>query len=167
MTITRRGIVAGLATFPALGAAAPLPAWPLNLKLEQDQAMTDRKQRLLALAERCEQEEPNWDLCVEIELAIRPGARRSPRYGAAVVLLGSGAYNPPPYTHNIDAAATLIPDGMSWEVRRSGFGDPAQAALWDPKRSPTSTNDIRVTHKAGHAALALCAGALRARAASA
>lgn len=69
------------------------------------------------------------------------------------------------YTTSIDDALTLVPEGRSWEVRRSGFGDPAQACIWNPRKSPGGRNDIRATLNNGHAAAALCVACLRARAA--
>lgn len=39
--------------------------------------MADRNV-LLALADRCEREEPSWDLTVAIELAVVPGANGDP-----------------------------------------------------------------------------------------
>lgn len=68
------------------------------------------------------------------------------------------------FTGSIDAAVTLVPADLSWEVRQSGFGDPGQAAVWDPMKRPRN-NDVRITiNRPASAALALCAAALRARA---
>src|SRR4051812_23079386 len=96
---------------------------------------------LLALADRCEREEPNWGLSVAIELAITPGVvatiSRNPfrvRREADDV-----SYNPPPYTTSIDAAVALVPEHHSYELTFSAVpeGGLRRARLWDWRRPAT------------------------------
>lgn len=64
----------------------------------------------------------------------------------------------PPVTASLDAAIALVEralPGMSWEVRKSGFGDPAQATLWNPRKQPMPGYDIRAEHRGGCAPVAL------------
>lgn len=68
-----------------------------------------------------------------------------------------------PYVTSIDAAMTLVPENLSFEVRRSGTGDKGQATIWNPMKAPTA-EEWRVTG-CSNPALALCAAALRAHAA--
>lgn len=52
------------------------------------------------------------------------------------------------YTTSLDAVLSLIEaklPGMSWEVRRSGFGTPSQAMIWDPMKSPPSSTIARIS----------------------
>jgi len=121
--------------------------------------MTNTKQ-LLALAERCEREEPSWDLDCAIAEAI-------------------GWYTPhrdwrrpkgdtPKFTTSLDAAVTLVPEHRSYELAYSAAGDKAlrRARLWDWRRSALALDpDNEWAATAKTLALALCAAALRARAA--
>lgn len=72
--------------------------------------------------------------------------------------------NPIPFlTASLDAVVSLIEatlPGMSWEVRRSGFGTPSQAMIWDPMKSPPVSTLSRVV--APSPARALLAATLRA-----
>lgn len=131
--------------------------------------MTD----LLALADRVERGQPSRELDALVDAAVK---YQSPEW--RIVTTGdSGTYRAfkgedafiidecrERYTSSLDAAVTLVPDGYSWEVRRSGYGDPAQACVWNPRRAPGKGNDIRVTHGDGCAPAALTAACLRARA---
>ena len=66
---------------------------------------------------------------------------------------------------SIDAAVALcngLLTGWSWEIRRSGFGEPSQADVWDPRRGPTKQKDYRVTNGKGRPAASLCAAVFRA-----
>ena len=66
---------------------------------------------------------------------------------------------------SIDAAVALCNGlliGWSWEVRRSGFGDPSQANVWDPRRCPTKQRDYRISNGKGAPAASLCAAVFRA-----
>jgi hypothetical protein len=74
------------------------------------------------------------------------------------------ARNVPAYTSSLDAVLSLIEaklPGMSWEVRRSGFGTPSQAMIWDPMKSPPSSTIARISVETTPAR-ALLAAALRA-----
>lgn len=72
---------------------------------------------------------------------------------------GVTRYHPPMYSFNIDDALRLLPDG--WEaILYTGNGT---AELYDPKLRPRK--GIRERAKAATVALAICAAALRARAA--
>jgi hypothetical protein len=54
----------------------------------------------------------------------------------------------PELTGSLDAVLSLIEaklSGMSWEVRRSGFGAPSQAMLWDPMKSPPVSTIARTS----------------------
>lgn len=76
-------------------------------------------------------------------------------------------YYTPKYTASVDAALTLVPDGMLWMVTNTGVDDPhkpdfskATAVVADWRRSASEGGD----RSAATPALALCAAALRARA---
>lgn len=64
----------------------------------------------------------------------------------------------------LDAAITLVPEGMSFEVRSSGLGDKGQATVWNPMTQPglSSHESYRVNNCSGPA-IALTAACLRAR----
>lgn len=114
---------------------------------------------LLALAERCEQATgPDRELDFTIDnFMLKHGPEadriRNPRY----VL---------PYTASLDAAVTLVPEGCDWHCQ----SNPSVSACW------ASVSPMKVDSKlqewgsgmrrASTAALALCAAALRARAAA-
>jgi hypothetical protein len=109
---------------------------------------------LLKLVERCEQATgPNTELSFAIYAAISgkdySHIKRSQRY-----LYGE------PYTASLDAAMTLVPEG--WRVR--DFGD------WEDRWLVTLMNEdtcetVEARSGRGLPSLALCAAALRARAA--
>lgn len=69
----------------------------------------------------------------------------------------------PDYTASLDAAMSLVPEGLSFEVRSSGTGDKGQALIWDPMTQPglSSHRQWRVTGCATPA-MALAAASLRA-----
>jgi len=74
-------------------------------------------------------------------------------------------WSQPLYTASIDAAMSLVPDGLSFEVRSSGIGDKGQATIWDPMTQPGLSSHRQWNVKGCHSpALALCAAALKARA---
>ncbi len=111
------------------------------------------KATLLALADRCEREPPNrsldgaiWDaLCVECDW--RGG-------------------NPKRFTTSLDSAVTLVPEGWAWFVERIGapFTE-GRVRLWIPAQRTQKLSVEQVNLEAKTPALALCAAALRARAA--
>jgi hypothetical protein len=77
---------------------------------------------------------------------------------------GGGGVLLPGLTASLDAVVRLIEEklpGYSWEVRRSGFGTPSQAQLWDPMKAPPMSIVARVSVETTPAR-ALLAAALRA-----
>lgn len=75
------------------------------------------------------------------------------------------AYEPASHTRSVDSALALIErvlPGWSWSVRRSGFGDPADAELWNPRLQPSQYNSFQATNKFGSPALALILALLKA-----
>lgn len=120
---------------------------------------------LLVLAERCEREEPSWDLCIDIELAIVPGAiHRTWDYHFRIGL-GDKVYNPPAYTTRVDAAMTLVPDDFVWLVENL-CGNAARVIGPEIDGQVASGVSPIADDLAKTPALALCAAALRARAAT-
>jgi hypothetical protein len=65
------------------------------------------------------------------------------------------------YTRSVDAALSLVPEGWSWEVRKSEFGDCCQANCWNPA-GPYPRHLVQGRASLSPA-LALCLAALRAR----
>jgi hypothetical protein len=123
----------------------------------------------IALAERCEQAAgPSNGLDAEIALAIgytheRRGTERACwwRTPAGQQLAYVGYKNHPPFfTGSLDAAVTLVPEGWTWARFRGGVVE---------CMTRNGPNDFTLfEHGEGiSAALALCAAALRARAAMA
>lgn len=67
------------------------------------------------------------------------------------------------FSTSVDAATYLIGrllPGWSWEVRRSGLADPAQASLWDPRVAQVPSTVSLRDHSSGVPALALIAALL-------
>ena len=119
---------------------------------------------LLALAERCEQAAgPDRELDARIECAVQGITFRK--------LLGTCAYrtsrgdiglmNAKRYTAWIDAAVTLVPEGHEW-LRKSPGGMTVYRVPDDLKEWAQ-----HIDGRGANPALALCAAALRARAAMA
>jgi hypothetical protein len=114
---------------------------------------------LLALADRCEQAAgPDKELDFTIDdFMLKHGAEtdriRNPRY----VL---------PYTASLDAAVTLVPEGYYWQAAngKRRHSEPQACADLFVAHGP-NRGDMSFTADAATAALALCAAALRARAA--
>lgn len=121
---------------------------------------------LLTLAERCEREEPAWELECEIGCAVQAAGTIVRASEGWLINRGTQhepqwePYKPPRYTTSLDAAVTLVPDGAEWNltnlygVAHSEVGLNFSDGNWQTGR-----------HIGGHLALALCAAALRARAA--
>ena len=97
-----------------------------------------KAEALTALADRVEREEPSRYLDADIEEAEK----------------GAATADPPYYTTSLDAAVTLVPEGV-WDVTSTG------CAWWMPE---AVGSDIILAHGKTPAA-ALSAAALRARAA--
>jgi hypothetical protein len=119
--------------------------------------MTDRT-TLLALAERCEQAAgPDRELDAEIFVSVTQGMFFK---GHLVGLIGSGVmYEADTYTASLDAALTLVLDGWRWWINSSSF-----ARCWLVANDEIA--DKAQSEKCATPALAICAAALRARAAA-
>ena len=109
------------------------------------------KEQLLELATRCEREDPSPKLNEAIALAMRFNFMSLPDDASAADV--------PRYTTSLDAAVTLVLEDTDWQVGR--VGSESVAGIYPVARHPFAT------HKATAAtpALALCAAALKARAA--
>lgn len=107
---------------------------------------------ILELANRCETEEPSRELDHCIWWALRPNV--------------TGEEPPPSYTTSLDAAVTLVPDQWAWFVEWIGapFTE-GMARLWIPGQRTLNLATEQVHVEAKTPALAICAAALRARAA--
>lgn len=130
---------------------------------------------LLALAERCEREEPSRELDEAIavaafDLEARPYSQRSKRIrtmwwyvrGTDDVMF-YGAKGIPFWTASLDAAVTLVPEGWTQNHNQADDG-----SWWAELREGyrTSYGEVRIAH-AKTEAMARCAAALKARAAAA
>ena len=106
---------------------------------------------LLALADRCEQAagpDAGLDLAIWKALSEMPGFKHpSPIWRFDV-------------TESLDAAVTLVPEGWKWEIYSDGA-----ALLFVSPRHIDETQRNAVCRNTATPALALCAAALRARAA--
>lgn len=132
------------------------------------ESMVDSK-KLLELAKRVEREEPTWMLTLEIECALHPGAKivRFASDETNAIKLGANHYRPMNYLTSIDAAVTLVPEGASIEIdgprRHLKIPWPAPnwwraiVTAWAPMSDSIGWGETMAT--------ALCAAALRARAA--
>lgn len=132
---------------------------------------------LLALAERCEQATGrDWALDADIAEGMNPEFQSTPWEridypgGRWVVFADRSApdnwniVSPPPYTSFIDVALTLVPEGWKWALHSADdAGPPCAFCVSDMGKLPWSKR-VDDTH-AATPALALCAAALRARAA--
>lgn len=109
-----------------------------------------------ALALRCEREEASREL--DIHIAERLGWWRINRRinGSVVGLFRGRTRTVPPYTTSIDAAVTLVPSTCCWQVQMDICYEPTALVYG---------HDIHKDCNGASPALALCAAALRARAA--
>lgn len=114
---------------------------------------------LLALADRCEREEPTYALDIAIELAITPGAVERTWDNHVKVQTDKRAWNPPNYTTSLDAAVTLEPKDAQIMVTRMGDG------VWRVTYLGRPDINLIGGQKAPTEAQARVAMALRARAA--
>lgn len=116
---------------------------------------------LIELAERCEQAAgPDRDL----NIAMLPlvGLRfvdEGPPIGQVCYDNNGGAVPMPSFTASIDAALTLLPEGQEWTLVKATYGPVLVLLPSGDDRVP----DIKVYAKTP--ATAICASALRARAA--
>ena len=125
--------------------------------------MVTNKSALEELASRCEDATgPDHDLDWAITQVRHPSANPHPR-NPALFLLCDGHFRRSDfnYTASLDAAMSLVPEGLEWHIdHRLGKGmSPAYASLWG-----IGARDIdRHFNATGKTpALALCAAALRA-----
>jgi len=117
---------------------------------------------LLALAERCEREEPSFDLDLAIQNAV---GHDNIFYGSPNGDLSDESdYGPNHYTGSLDAAVTLVPEECGMDTSRYWLRKPASAVyavslLWGTKGENVEVLDCTSLPRA------ICAAALRARAA--
>jgi hypothetical protein len=111
---------------------------------------------LIALAERCEQAAgPDRELDIAIAAGLGwPDGRYSPP-----ILPFERVRLPRHYTDSLDTAVTLVPEGWRWWIHSSPF-----ARCW--LVADDQIIGIAQPEKCATPALALCAAALRARAAA-
>ncbi len=102
-----------------------------------------KAEALTALADRVEREEPSRYLDADIEEAERGYATAEPLY----------------YTTSIDAAVTLVPEGAEWDLTTL-YGVARVAVGLNMDEGPHYAS-----HEGGRLPMAICAAALRARAA--
>jgi hypothetical protein len=139
---------------------------------------------LLALAKRCEQAAgPDRELDAEIEACLtgRVTHPHAPGYTlekqdaewklarlAESGFISSARRPARPYTASLDAAVTLVPEGYYWQVAngKRNHSEPQACADLFVAHGP-NRGDMSFTVDAATPALALCAAALRARAAMA
>jgi hypothetical protein len=130
--------------------------------------MTDRT-TLLALAARCEQAAgPDRELDQDISRVLLPAAAEGiarSRYGWSYRVFGPFGWDDEwletlPFTRSLDAAVTLVPEGHEW-LRKN----PQTMTVY---REPDDLKEWaqHIDARAATSALALCAAALRARAAA-
>ena len=120
-----------------------------GVSAQEGKAMTDRT-ALLALAERCEQSAgPDRELDAEIDAAI--GWPTSSYFHQHTRR----------YTGSLDAALKLVPEGWKWSVNWSHH-----ARLWLGGGMSSAPSNIEQSPGCANPALALCAVALRAKAAT-
>lgn len=117
---------------------------------------------LLELAERCEKAEgPDRELDAGIALAIGWRDCIPCAFNGVKHRMG-GILNAPAYTASLDAAMTLVPEGYHWQA---GVGIETEYGHRDKAYAWCSQEDCGELSVAATPALALCAAALRARAA--
>ena len=126
---------------------------------------------LLALAARCEAATgPDRELDADIMLAIgiedaisgMTAAQARAKYPDAVATF-CRVFDVPPLTASLDAAVSLVPAGWDWEAHSFGLvrvSPGVKHPLYCKRGQPTTKQTTCATP-----ALALCAAALRARAA--
>jgi hypothetical protein len=126
----------------------------------------DAREKLIELAERCEKaSEPDRE--TEARIAMELAWRKTTLGQAGRVWYdqdGNLEAVPPKYTASLDAALTLLPEGSEWRLERrfSKAMSPAYASVWNPGATDV---DFHANAHGKSPALALCAAALRARAA--
>lgn len=116
---------------------------------------------LLQLAERCEREEPSRSL--DADIAVTQGWKRFPGDNWTGP---RAAINVPCYTTSLDAAVTLVPPNTYWMIGKGkeSADEPLYGAIIETALLSRRV-ELGVGESDKHEALALCAAALRARAA--
>lgn len=123
--------------------------------------VSEQSELLLALAARCEVEKPSKTLDADIGRAVGETPKikniyRQNRYPRELLRTDKVF---PAYTTSLDAAVTLVPEGKDWQAGK--IGNECAAGIYPAAHHPFATHKA----KAATPALALCAAALRARAA--
>lgn len=119
-------------------------------------------EQLIALAERCEREKPTFALECEIGYALHnseaPGCVTWHRGVLLIDRRGTPLnriwepYRPPRFAYSVDAAISVVPRGMGWEICTNGW------------RAMVSTSVATwVGRHDGNLALALCSAGLQAQ----
>lgn len=120
------------------------------------------RDELLALAERCEREEPSLFLDAKIEFLVGEHDRKAFPHPDGWVLGGRGEpVKARPFTKSLEAAMTLVPDGMWLSINTMG----KQARAFIGKEGDGFGHNPKHIAVAASLVLALCAAALRALAA--
>lgn len=118
---------------------------------------------LLKLAERCEQAEgPDREIDVHIWIALSGASAADVEAIMTCMRLSLNVERCPLFTASLDAAMTLLPERHSWEAGNCGEG----LRPWATVTMPSSTGGWQFSGDAITVPLALCAAALRARAAT-
>lgn len=112
---------------------------------------------LLALAERCEREDPSYELDCKIEHLAEPERARH-------------IANARPYTSSLDAAVTLVPKrrwkGVGPELMSQQYHQADSGNWWAELRDGVCTSfNVAFLGRAKTLPIAICAASLRARAA--
>ena len=126
-----------------------------------DTIATSTAEALLALALRCEREEPSRDLDFAIGQVVHGFDRLVVDGTEHWGYRGHYARELSRYTTGLDAAVTLVPEGYKWAVWHDGQARVRVSGPETPAFLAPSWEAFDVTTPA----LALCAAALRARAA--
>lgn len=121
---------------------------------------------LAALIERVEQA-TGPDRCIDagVFAALHPELRRLPREPNAFIGPDEWIKTPPFYTASLDAAVSLVPDGMCWTValRSTPLGERTAEGFVHNNKLHMTGQRVGFNVFAATPALALCAAALRAR----
>lgn len=131
--------------------------------------MSGDSQKLLELAERCEKAEgPIRELDVAIAQAVWPQLTHyAPHCRGEEPIFWDDPFRKQPcphFTASLDAALTLVPEGFRWKLGYSRYV-PCVAELVDYRAQMEPNLGTFVSECDSSHALALCAAALRARAA--
>jgi len=127
--------------------------------------MTDRAALLMDLADRCEKADgADWNLSADIARAMGWAESEHAWHSLDWRSRQSG---PPHYTHSLDAALSLVPEGWAWAVYGGAREEIVATAYCVPNGGRLPWPDWITDICAATPALALCAAALRALASGA